>query len=51
MLLGDKPTQIKEHPSWEASINIKKKIWFVYTRAYSSRLVYDRLVTDPSTLV
>ena len=33
-----------EHPSWEASIDIKKRFsWFVYTSLYSSTLVYIRL--------
>ena len=44
---------IKEHPSWETSVNIKKFFWFVYTRLHSSSdsstlvwwLVYTRLVT------
>ena len=32
--------QIKEHPSWEPSVNIKKMFfWFVYTCLHSSRLV------------
>ena len=34
---------IKEHPSWETSVNIKKFFWFVYTRLRSS--------SDSSTLV
>ena len=33
--------QIKEHPSWEASINIKKKIFLI--RLDLSTLVYTRL--------
>ena len=42
MLLSEKSTQIKEHLSWEASINMNnnKKIWFVYTCLDSSTLVY-----------
>ena len=43
MLLREKSTQIKEHPSWEASINIKKIFWFVYTKLHSSTLVCFRL--------
>ena len=59
MLWRDKSTQIKEHLSWEASTNIKKRIFFfdlftlVYIRLHSSSdsstLVYIRL--HPSTLV
>ena len=30
---------IKEHPSWETSVNIKKFFWFVYTRLHSSTFV------------
>ena len=38
--------QIKEHPPWEASINIQKKFyWFVCTRLHSSTLVYIHVVT------
>ena len=51
MLLREKCT----HQSWEASINIKKKkkIKFVYTRLYSSTLVYIYLdsSSDLSTVV
>ena len=36
---GRNLVQIKEHPSWEASINIKKVFWFVYTCLHSSRLI------------
>ena len=52
MILREKPTQIKEHPSWEASINIKKKR-FVYISLHSSTLVYIRLnsSSDLFTLV
>ena len=53
-IYGEKSTQIEEHPSWEASINIKKKFfWFVYTRLHSSRLVYNCLdsSSDSSALV
>ena len=45
--------QIKKHLSWEASINIKKKLfWFVYTCLHSSALVYICLdsSSDSSTL-
>ena len=41
--------QIKEHPSWEGSINIKKKFFDSFTLVYiclhSSTFVYTRLVT------
>ena len=51
MLLREKCT----HQSWEASINIKKKKKFksVYTRLYSSTLVYIYLdsSSDLSTVV
>ena len=41
MLLSEKSTQIKEHLSWEASINVKKIFfWFVYTCLDLSTLVY-----------
>ena len=50
--------QIKEHPPWEASINIQKKFyWFVCTCLHSSTLVYIHVVTrlhsstDSSTFV
>ena len=37
-----KSTQIKEHPSWEASTNTKKKLfWLVYTRLHSSTFFCD----------
>ena len=42
-IYGEKSTQIKEHPSWEASINIKKKFFDSFT------LVYIRL--ELSTMV
>ena len=54
-LLRQKSTQIKEHPSWEASTNFNKNFFdpftFVYTRLYSSRLVHNRLdsSSDSST--
>ena len=61
MLLKEKSTQIKKHPSWEDSINIKKKFFliclhsptFVYTRLHLSRLVYNSLASsnDSSPLV
>ena len=58
MLLRDKSTQIKEHPSWEVSINIPNFLFFhsftfVYTRLHLSRLVYNRVdsSSDSSTLV
>ena len=50
MLLTEKSMQIKEHPSWEASININIYICiFVYFRLHSSTLVYIR--EDSSTIV
>ena len=48
-------TQVKEHPFWEASINIKKNYFLI--RLHLSTSVYNRLVTrlqsssDSSTLV
>ena len=40
MLLREKSTQIQEDPSWEASINIKKKFFdsftLIYIRLHSS---------------
>ena len=52
MVLREKSTKIKEHPSSEISVNIKKFFLiclhssrFVYTRLHSSRIVYNRLVT------
>ena len=51
-------TQVKEHPFWEASVNIKKKIFFdsltlVYICLHSSTFVYNRLDSSSgsSTLV
>ena len=51
-------TQVKEHPFWEASVNIKKNFFFgsltlVYICLHSSTFVYNRLdsSSDPSTLV
>ena len=53
MLLRKKSTQIKEHPSWEASINTNfvsmDSFTPVYTRLHSSTLVHIRL--DSSTVV
>ena len=43
MLLSEKSTQIKVYSSWEASYNIKKKFWFIYTRLRSSTLLYISL--------
>ena len=34
MLLREKSMQIKEHTSWEASINIKKSFLDLYTLLY-----------------
>ena len=45
MLLREKSTQIKEHPSWEASISIQKNPQKTLICLSSSRLVYNRLVT------
>ena len=37
--------QIKEHPSWETSIKIKKLLICLHSRLHSSTLIYIRLVT------
>ena len=34
MLLREKSAQIKEHSSWEASINIQKVFFDLFTLAY-----------------
>ena len=48
-LLRQKSTQIKEHPSWEASTNFNKNFFDPFTFLPSSTLVYIRL--DLSTIV
>ena len=55
MHLREKSTRIKEHPSWEASINTKNIFFDSFTLVYirldsssdSFALVYIRLVTRP----